>query len=92
LEYSNVILISFQVKEERLSIYPNPTSDLLQIQTAIPRYEVQIFDISGQPMLLFKDLSNSTSLEVQQLPKGVYIIELLDTESRQVLKKKMVKS
>jgi hypothetical protein len=70
-------------------IYPNPTSDIINLQTnkTGAMLEVRIFSHSGQ-MYLHKSGSYST-INVSDLPAGIYILEA-KTESG-VVRKKFVK-
>jgi len=73
-----------------VSVYPNPASDLLNIQS--PKSKIQTFsltDASGR-VVMSKQLANhSGSIHIGHLPKGVYILTLkLD---KQTVTKKIVK-
>ncbi|MEO1517977.1 MAG: T9SS type A sorting domain-containing protein [Bacteroidota bacterium] len=90
-EYSNIVLVDFQTRDEVFSFHPNPTANFLQIKTSLPRYSVHIFDVSGKRMLSFGDLSGTSSLELASIPTGVYFLEMVDTGTRRAVKRKLVK-
>ena len=59
-------------------IYPNPATDWLEIRMGMPsNYKAQITDIVGKIIAAF-EMSNSTKIDVRNLPKGLYFISLKD--------------
>ena len=86
---SNSTLSNTNFDKVALNIYPNPTSNLLHIetkQTAITA--VEIFDLQGKQVMQL----NSTDLknvDVSQLTNGMYFIKVSTSEG--VLTKKFVK-
>jgi len=56
-------------------VYPNPTSSLLQFKIDFPHqnFEVIIFDFKGQRVFT---ASNQVVLDISQLPKGLYFMQL----------------
>ena len=70
-----------------LSIYPNPTNDLLQIDNiATPTY-YSLLSIVGATLQhgVLKEGNNSISLNA--LPTGMYLLELIDEEGNKTVKK-----
>ena len=64
-------LLSFEM-------YPNPVSDKLNIQlpTGTEKAEVSIFDYRGRLILSKTISSNNTSIDVQKISKGIYVIRV----------------
>ena len=58
-----------------ISIYPNPTSDLVYIDGNYTNLNVVIYDILGK-QLMKESITNS--IDISQLEKGVYILKLSD--------------
>lgn len=56
------------------TIYPNPASDLLQIQHQVneEKMEYQLFDLQGRLI----DSGNSSSIHVQQIHSGIYFLRV----------------
>jgi hypothetical protein len=56
------------------TIYPNPVSDLLQIQqeTMEGKLEYQLFDMQGRQI----DAGNSSTINVQQIHSGIYLLRV----------------
>lgn len=59
-------------KNQRLKIYPNPTSDFVEISNVKDLKIVRIFDLTGKLVLQ----SANSKIDVRQLPKGQYILNV----------------
>ena len=58
-----------------ISIYPNPTSDIVHIDCNYSQLKVVVYDILGK-QVINKSITNS--IDISQLEKGVYILQLSD--------------
>ncbi|MBT3547071.1 MAG: T9SS type A sorting domain-containing protein, partial [Flavobacterium sp.] len=58
-----------------ISIYPNPTLDMVYIEGNYTQLKVVVYDILGKQVM--KE-SISNSIDISQLEKGVYILQLSD--------------
>ena len=67
--------ISNNILKSRLSIYPNPTSEILNIYTLKPSY-LKVYSVDGK-IITSQDFSKIKTLNVKDWKKGVYIIELV---------------
>lgn len=73
--------------KSKVSVYPNPVKDELNIETEYNVETVQVFDLTGKTVLTLKGSSN---LNVSQLTNGVYILRV--TTDNGVLTQKLVKN
>ena len=63
----------------RIFIYPNPTSDRLNMASETEQQVmVRIFSLNGQ-VLMQRQMSTSESIDVSSLAKGIYIIKINET-------------
>jgi hypothetical protein len=64
-------LLSFEM-------YPNPVSDLLNIQlpTGTEKAEVSVFDYTGRLVSSKTISSNNTAIDVQKISRGIYMIRV----------------
>lgn len=82
--YSETRMLNFekQVLENGISIYPNPVSNKLFIESNTTPYalvEIAIYDLSGKLMLSLNGSSANEVLvleEVNKLEKGIYILQV----------------
>jgi len=58
-----------------ISIYPNPSSDMVYIDGNYTQLKVVVYDILGK-QVINKSITNS--IDISQLEKGVYILQLSD--------------
>ena len=74
--------ISEKSIDTELSVYPNPTNDLIHISfkplAGDQNYSVSIYDLTGQLVFIEKNLSKDYSLSLgsKNLAKGVYTLNL----------------
>jgi len=63
---------SFSISE--VKIYPNPASNQLMIEANETIQKVSVHNLIGQEVLTKNPKSSKTSLQINELPKGVYIV------------------
>ncbi|MEY3843827.1 MAG: putative signal peptide protein [Bacteroidota bacterium] len=60
--------------EDGLSVYPNPTSSILNIDGLHATDEIQVLDLQGKLML--NGSQQSKSIDISKLDKGVYLLRV----------------
>ena len=65
------------------SVYPNPFNNDLNVSSQIKVESLRLYNISGQ---LVKQVKNSNSMDVSELAKGIYILEVTADASREIRK------
>jgi len=78
---ATALSVSLGVYENNLlsfEMYPNPVSDVLNIQlpTGTEKAEVGVFDYTGRLVSSKTISSNDTAIDVQQISKGIYMIRV----------------
>ncbi len=74
-----------KIKIANVSIYPNPASDFLYVKqnsTHHKKYQVAIFNTSGQMVLRTSISREESQIPISHLPKGTYILNLEQPEDR----------
>ena len=70
-----------------LTVYPNPFQDVLNIQTKEDNLiSVQLFDITGRSFKKEKVSGSSYQLNLENLPKAVYLLEITADKGKQTVK------
>jgi BspA type Leucine rich repeat region (6 copies)/Secretion system C-terminal sorting domain len=75
--------------QNRVKIYPNPTSDFLHIESE-NTCEISVISLNGQTILSQRKSSGLLSLNVCSLPPGIYIVQLredMDISNHKFIKK-----
>ena len=79
-------LATANVKQDQISIYPNPVKDILNIDLKSDKGSVKIFDLTGK-LVKTADLNQSGTIDVSQLTKGMYLVEMILNGNTKVTKK-----
>lgn len=70
------------IKADQLSVFPNPTSKNIQIK--VPNgnneYSFTILNNLGQTILIRNGVSSDTELTLDQCPKGLYYLHIVDQD------------
>lgn len=66
-----------------LIVYPNPSSDFIQLTENSLVRRLVVYNILGSPILTFNTSVNQ-KYDVSNLPKGVYLLEMMDANDDQI--------
>lgn len=90
-EYSKVISLSLDNRSSsRISVFPNPVSDVMTIQSDNPVKAVNIFDVYGRRIISRFDAGVSDreiKLNLNKYPSGIYLIQVIDVNEATFWKK-----
>lgn len=74
----------------KISIYPNPTSDVINIQTNnTTDFNIEIYDVVGKQIGSYK---NQKSIDISNLTSGMYLIKIIDLENNLESSHKIIKN
>lgn len=79
-----------KLSKSQLHIFPNPVTDVLYLNTEanINNVQVSVLDIHGK--ILLQKMITSMEIDVSSLEKGIYFLEINDTETGELWMKKIV--
>lgn len=84
------ILTGINDIKQSLKVYPNPASDFIEINAAVPIISITITDTNGRCYLRSDRLnSNTPTISVQSLSPGLYILNL-ETDSTNLKEKILI--
>jgi len=83
--YQNTTASTEDVFENKFSVYPNPSSDVLNIRTNEPIDKVELYNTIGQLIVAKK----TTYINISSINRGVYILKIYSGK-RIVTKKVMI--
>lgn len=78
----------FEESLGEIQLYPNPTTNLIYIQSPIEITQVQVIDVQGREVM--KTVGNAKQIEVSELQKGTYYV-IIQTE-KEYFQSKIVKN
>lgn len=80
-ELSSIKDVVFKFEDLEVLVFPNPTTGILNIQISdSSEYNIEVFNLSGQ-LILKSQISRNTTLNLNDLPKGVYFLRLYNIKS-----------
>ena len=81
----NLSTDDFNIKS--FSIYPNPTSDFVNIKTDVTINSVEVFNQLGQRVInLKRDSLLENTIDVKNLKNGIYLMTITSDKKKQALK------
>lgn len=75
------------VSKKQVSVYPNPATSVLNINSSEIVKKVEIFNQTGEVVKKINHYNNIKTVEVQDLPKGVYVLKINDGDTQKFIKK-----
>lgn len=87
---ADIINGQHEVNQENISIYPNPTTGLLHLDTSIEKCTMQVFDSRA---ILHRTISvgNNALIDLSDLAPGLYFVKIRDQKNAQVYLQKIIK-
>lgn len=76
IKFSNVLLATENVVKNSISIYPNPTSNTIQISTIHKIDQIEIVDFSGKKIFSEKGNDLKNTIDLTTYSKGIYILNV----------------
>ncbi len=74
--------------DPKLSVYPNPSSDIINIKCDNPINKIGIYNMNGSQVLsLGGNGNNSDQVDISALNNGIYFIRINDTQVTRIIKK-----
>lgn len=86
--YTTELLGTAETSKSKISVYPNPATDIIKIENLKPNSSLELIDNSGK---LVKTISNSkstkTEVNIKNLPSGVYYLKVDGQSVQKIIKK-----
>ena len=82
---SSTLGIDDEVLNSEITIFPNPTSEFININSTLLIERVELFDILGKKML---STATTNQLKIDHLSSGMYLLKLLSEKG--ILTKKVL--
>lgn len=59
---------------DHFTVYPNPAGDVINISGLPENSEIQVSNLAGKVLMTQKILNSPATIDIRQLPKGIYIL------------------
>jgi hypothetical protein len=76
--------------EGRLLLYPNPSNGLLTIENTA-NCSVAFYDLTGRVVLRTTALTDKQAVDISALPKGIYVVQVVDVATGEKVVKRLCK-
>ncbi len=76
---------------ELFKVYPNPVNNYLTINGVIGNYEINVIDITGKIITATEMLAGNEIINVSNLTKGMYLIQIINQENGSLEQIKFIK-
>jgi Secretion system C-terminal sorting domain len=70
----------------QIAVFPNPTNDILKINSSETIKNLKITDVLGKIVLEKTENNTETTIYVENLPKGVYFLRVNDVFTQKIVK------
>lgn len=77
--------------ESGLSIYPNPSNEIFEIQGLLADYSIQILDATGNVYQTIISTESTIQINLMELPIGLYFVKITNNENTAVQLQKIIK-
>ena len=81
---ANLKIDDFSDNENRISLYPNPVNDILNIQSTSEITQTIVYNMIGQEVINI--LGNKTQIDMSNLVSGIYMVKITYDKTNQVVK------
>lgn len=81
--------VSDNFNSEPLMVYPNPTNDVVTIETASGNYDMTVSDMMGRTVVKSNVIVNGgiITINFSELPKGMYLLRLQNAQNKVCVRK-----
>jgi hypothetical protein len=88
MKYDSAYIGFSEKQESRLSLYPNPTTGKIIIETSatLTKSHLSIINLSGQEFITRQITELKTKIDISNLPSGVYFVRLTNVKTVEVEK------
>ncbi len=80
------VLSTENFAEDKFSVYPNPVTDILNIETQVPVDKVVVFDVLGKVVLHENPGTVSPTINMAALPSGTYFVKVFIDDNSKIVK------
>ena len=87
----NVLAVNDEFLEQNISVYPNPTTGILQVKTSglVGELSYEVFNVLGQ---LLKSDTLVDNINLSSLSDNIYFVKIIEIDSKKIIVKKIVLS
>ncbi|WP_333660232.1 T9SS type A sorting domain-containing protein [Chishuiella changwenlii] len=86
-------LSTTNLQKQEIKIYPNPTKDWIYIEGSSSNQIIELYDIAGKLIHTNQHKKLTTiNINIGNLPKGIYLLRIIDKNTKEIYQKKIIKN
>ena len=89
--HSSILEAHIEVQSDAISIYPNPSANNIKIEGDFTDYTINVLDVSGTILMTYTNSTSPLVIQLNQLPKGLFFVQLINNTNGQIELKKIIK-
>jgi hypothetical protein len=78
--YSKVVLLTGNPADNLITLFPNPASKVLNIQTTIDTRQMTVIDAQGRNLYTWRGQNRTITIDVTRYAKGIYTLMITDNK------------
>ncbi len=86
----NSVGVSTVIYENKLSVYPNPVSDMLWFESEDDMSRIEMYDMMGNRIINQQIRTSQTGIDVSSVPAGLYFVRVTYTNSGETAGRKII--
>jgi hypothetical protein len=88
IQYSNTLLLKVNDKATNISVYPNPTKGVINVQTneSLINTNLAVFDVMGKTVTQFKITYTNFNIDLSNYNSGVYFLKTANGQIEKIIK------
>ncbi len=79
------------LEQEDIKIFPNPASNFIKLSNSSIVEQIEVFNLIGRKVKTFFDVAEGSLYNIADLPKGIYMIRMLDADNETLVTKRISK-
>jgi hypothetical protein len=84
-----LVLPNTDIKNNQLTLYPNPANETFELRIEAGNYQVEVFDALGK-LIDKRNMSGQLSMPTNQWQNGIYMVKVMDTDAKKEMFGKVV--
>ncbi|MFA7688371.1 MAG: T9SS type A sorting domain-containing protein, partial [Moheibacter sp.] len=78
--------------ENKITLYPNPTTGIINLQTQQKVNSVSVYNLMGQKVSFHPLNKENTSIDISNLSSGIYFVEVILNNNKKIKTYKVIKN
>lgn len=87
IHFKSAQLSTKETTEQKISVYPNPMTDIVVIENLKPNSSLELIDNSGKLVRSISNVTSKTEINIKDLTSGIYYLKVDGKATQKIIKK-----